>query len=249
MKFILLFTLIIFSQAIDALGGNTFNDNFDRSKRILIQDIYNKLPQKTFYCEATFSGYRIIDKNGFSSDLYQANGRDSVLEWEHVVPVEHFGRFFDVWRDGHDECVDPRGQPFKGRACAIKVSKTFRLMSADMYNLYPAIGAVNGMRSNYKFAEGVVPVKDTGDCDFKVSDDRKVEPKDSLKGIIARTALYMDNAYKNYRLSSSDKQLFNAWNKLYPVTKFECKRTKLIELKQHNSNRFVKTPCIRAGIW
>ena len=65
------------------------------------------------------------------------------VEWEHVVPAENFGRFFSEWRDGSPECVDSKGRSFKGRKCAEKASREYRFMQADLYNLYPAIGAVN----------------------------------------------------------------------------------------------------------
>ena len=52
-------------------------------------------------------------------------------------------------RDGHPECVSSMGKTFKGRNCARKMAILFRYMEADLYNLYPAIGEVNGLRSNY----------------------------------------------------------------------------------------------------
>ena len=48
--------------------------------------------------------------------------------------------------------MDRKGKPFKGRSCAEKVNQEYRFMQADMYNLFPAVGAVNAMRSNYNYA-------------------------------------------------------------------------------------------------
>ena len=80
------------------------------------------------------------------------NKRAHRIEWEHVVPAEAFGQSFKEWREGHPDCVDNRGKSFKGRKCAEKVNPEFRQMQADMYNLYPAVGEVNGLRSNYSMA-------------------------------------------------------------------------------------------------
>lgn len=244
MKIILILGLLVLIDNSKALGGNTDNDSFNKSRKMLANKIYKNLPNETLYCGATFSGGQITNSNGFISSKYK--NRAHKLEWEHIVPVENFGRFFSEWRDGHKECVSS-DKPFRGRNCANKVSREYRLMASDMYNLYPVIGAINAIRSNYQFAEGVI-ANDTGNCEVKIA-DRKIEPKDTIKGIIARTAIYMDKVYEKYRLSSTQKRLFLAWDKLYPVTPNECKRTKLIERLQHNSNRFVKTPCIRAGLW
>lgn len=58
-----------------------------------------------------------------------------------------------MWRDGHDSCVNSKGKTFKGRKCASKLSKEYRYMQSDMYNLFPAIGSVNALRSNYNLLQ------------------------------------------------------------------------------------------------
>tara|TARA_B100001250_G_C19291091_1_gene567581 strand:+ start:380 stop:538 length:159 start_codon:yes stop_codon:yes gene_type:complete len=41
---------------------------------------------------------------------------------------------------------------FKGKKCAEKMNEEYRRMQADMFNLYLAIGEINGRRSNYSMA-------------------------------------------------------------------------------------------------
>jgi len=67
----------------------------------------------------------------------------------------------------------------------------FRLMGADLYNLYPSIGEVNGDRSNYSMA--IIPgeKRKYGQCDVEIK-KRKVEPMESVRGNFARTYLYME---------------------------------------------------------
>jgi len=65
------------------------------------------------------------------------------------VPAHAFGQAFKEWRDGAPDCVDSKGRLFKGRNCARKMVKLFRFMEADLFNLQPAIGEVNGLRSHY----------------------------------------------------------------------------------------------------
>ena len=49
-------------------------------------------------------------------------------------------------------------------------------MQADMYNLYPAIGEVNGRRSNYSMAIIKGEKREFGKCDVEIK-SRKIEPK------------------------------------------------------------------------
>ena len=61
-------------------------------------------------------------------------------------------------------------------------------MQADMFNLYPAIGAVNALRSNYNFTMLPDAKSDFGTCEMKI-DNRKADPPEAARGQIARTYL------------------------------------------------------------
>jgi deoxyribonuclease-1 len=78
--------------------------------------------------------------------------RSRRVEWEHVVPAQSFGQSFKKWREGDSKCVNKKGKAFKGRKCAEKVNMEYRYMQADLYNLVPANGQVNAIRSNYSYA-------------------------------------------------------------------------------------------------
>lgn len=145
-------------------------------------------------------------------------------------------------------CVNNKGKTFKGRRCAEKVNHEYRYMQADMFNLYPAIGAVNALRQNYNFT--VLPDEDSdfGSCEMKI-DDRKAEPPVRSRGRIARTYLYMEDAYKRYNISNQQRQLMNAWDKMYPVDSWECLRAKRITELQKNSNMVVQSRCEAKELW
>jgi deoxyribonuclease-1 len=112
-----------------------------------------------------------------------------------------------------------------------------------MYNLYPAIGAVNALRSNYNFTMLPAAKSDFGSCAMKV-DNRKAEPPEIARGEIARTYLYMEDAYKRYSMSKAQRQLISAWDKMYPVTDWECSRAKKIFKLQKNKNEVVASRCV-----
>jgi len=132
--------------------------------------------------------------------------RSKRVEIEHVVPAENFGRTFSGWRDGHSQCVNNKGESFKGRKYAEKINSEYRYMQSDMFNLYPAVGAVNAMRSNYNFVMLSGGVSSFGICNMQV-ENRKAQPPKKSRGMIARSYLYMDLTYNRYNMSKSPRKL------------------------------------------
>ncbi len=226
-------------------GGNTSNDSFSHAKKLLGQ-VYTD-HRVTFYCGAEYDAQgNITLPEGFTTPKHEK--RADKIEWEHALPAENFGQTFTEWRDGAPECVDNRGKEFRGRKCAEKVNQEYRLMQADMYNLYPAIGAVNAMRSNFNYQMLAGEPSTFGTCEMKIA-DRKAEPPTRARGQIARTYFYMQDSYSRYHMSRQQEQLMQAWDKQYPVDAWECTRAKRIEALQGNENKFVKQPCVAAGLW
>jgi len=245
MKIFLIVALLLITTPLFA--GNTKIESFSKAKKILAK-LY-KQHQITFYCGCRYNkkqvdhqscGYkpkRPLTKKG------KINKRAHRIEWEHVVPAHAFGQSFKEWRKGDPKCVSKKGKSYKGRKCASKSSKEFRRMEADLYNLVPAIGEVNGNRSNYSMAMIPGEIRKYGECDVEIS-GRKVEPTEGIRGNIARTYFYMDWAYPGRGIiSKKNRKLFEAWSKSDPVDQWECERARLIEKKQGNENQFVKSQC------
>jgi deoxyribonuclease I len=237
-----LLATLLFSAASSA---NQEIDSFSKAKRLLEKQVYNN-HRITLYCGATFdASKKVTAPEGFSTTKYVKRAKK--IEWEHVVPAENFGRTFSEWRDGHKQCVNSKGKSFKGRRCAEKVNTEYRFMQADMFNLYPAIGAVNALRSNHNFTMLPAAQSDFGRCAMKI-DDSKAEPPEIARGQIARTYLYMENTYKRYSMSKAQRQLMNAWDKMYPVDAWECTRAEKISKLQKNQNDVVESRCESKGL-
>ena len=135
------------------------------------------------------------------------------------------------------------GTKFKGRKCTEKVSEEYRRMQAEMFNLYPAIGELNGRRSNYSMAIIKGEKREFGKCDVEIK-NKKVEPRESIRGEIARTYIYMDSVYPGRGIiSKKNRKLFDAWNKSDPVDQWECERARRIEKIQGNRNEVVMRDC------
>jgi len=237
-KYLLLLASLSLSFSIYA--DNHSNDSFSKAKRLLEKQVYfdNKT---TLYCNAHYDYQKhVIPPEGFNTTKYVK--RSQKIEWEHVVPAENFGRTFVEWREGNSACVNSKGKAFKGRRCAEKTNQEYRYMQADMFNLYPAIGAVNALRKNYNFTMLPSGQSSFGSCAMKIS-NKKAEPPVSSRGRIARTYLYMEQNYKKYHMSKAQQQLMSAWDKMYPVDKWECQRAERIAKLQGNTNEIVASRC------
>ena len=112
-------------------------------------------------------------------------------------------------------------------------------MSADLYNLRPAVGAVNALRKNFRMAQLAGEPRDFGSCDVEVLDG-KFEPRDRIRGEVARTYFYMEAAYPNRGIiAKSQRKLLLAWHRLDPVDEDELALAQEINLIQGNENPFV----------
>ena len=199
-----------------------------RDARKQMKDLYGE----TLYCGCRFTTTTDID---FSSCNYRPREnpnrksfkRTKRIEWEHIVTAHNMGQHLPCWRDG-------------GRKNCSANDTTFKIMEGDMHNLYPAIGEVNGDRSNFMFNQWTNnPEPMYGECetiiDFK---EKKIQPRKEVRGLIARVHFYMEKTY-GINLSSQDRKLFEAWDKMYPVTSSECARDYRIFKVQGDHNPFV----------
>lgn len=242
-KILLTLTLIIsFIQA----NGNTQIDSFSKAKKILRNQIYNTDNLKiAFYSQCTYESKKVNNKYKLVVNKESCgylprkpkNKRSNYIEWEHIVPAHAFGHSLPCWNTGNDICTKKSGKEYKGRKCCNKVSKEFKLMQADMYNLVPAIGEINGDRNNFTFTELEGEPRVYGKVNFEVDfKARKVEPPEYAKGQIARTYMYFHKTY-NLPISKKQMNLYKAWDKQYPMTNKEKLVYKKIEKIQ--GNKFV----------
>ena len=206
--------------------------SFSAAKRQLVS-VYDHLPgATTFYCGCDYQrvGKKLLpDLHSCGYRVRKQKTRASRIEWEHVMPAWAFGHQLQCWQEG-------------GRKNC-KKDKRFKAMEADMHNLVPALGEVNGDRAHYRFTDmGQTPFQ-YGHCqmvvDFK---GRKAQPPERARGAIARTYLYMQEQYR-VKLSGSQLKLMQSWDRLYPVTALECERHRLVSQQQGWPNPHLVQQC------
>ncbi len=218
--------------------GNQKISSFSRSKRIIMEIFEGR--QNTFYCGCRYTKDKEVYLNSCGYKVRKNGKRAKRLEIEHVVPASDFGGGLPSWLEGHPECLSSKKKPYKGRRCATKISKLFAYMEADLYNLQPAIGEVNGDRSNYPPAILEGEEREYGKCDVEIEDE-KFEPRPKIRGNIARSYMYMDWAYPGLRIiHSGNRKLIEGWHKADPVDDAEREWAKKVQEAQGNKNPFIK---------
>ncbi len=118
----------------------------------------------------------------------------------------------------------------------------YRLIAADLHNLYPMQASVNLKRRNAEFgniAEPEVPAAIKRGCELYKS-FQDLEPSDALKGDVARVYLYMATTYE-VPLKGEFKTMLE-WHQLDPPDDGERDRNNRIEAIQGTRNIFVDSP-------
>ena len=178
-----------------------------------------------FYCGCRYNGNR-VDLKSCGYQPRKNPQRAARIEWEHVVPAWVIGHQRRCWQQG-------------GRKQCARSDETFRRTEADLFNLVPSIGEINGDRSNLSFAWLPQPPTQYGACpmvvDFKAG---KAMPRPKVRGMIARNYFYMSQRY-GLRLSKQERRLFEAWSRHYPVESWERQRNQRIACVMGWGNPFV----------
>lgn len=217
----------VIALGLTVIAGTAFAEapsSFSAAKKVLDTQVY-KGHQVTFYCGCSYGEAPTPGKPGRTRLTPDASScglkprknanRAGRIEWEHIVPAWEFGHQLQCWQEG--------GR----RAC--KKNPQFRQMEADMRNLVPAVGELNGDRSNFRY--GMIPGEPRayGSCDFEVDFKARVaEPAPSIRGDVARTYFYMAQKY-GLKISSKQRKLFEAWDREDPVDGWESERLRRIQ--------------------
>lgn len=148
------------------------------------------------------------------------------IEWEHITPAWVIGHQRQCWQNG-------------GRKNCVATDPVFRAMEADAHNLTPVVGEVNGDRSNFRLTQLTSTPYQYGACRTRVDfTQRAAEPRDEVKGFVARVQFYMHDWY-GLSMSRQQQQIFSAWDRQYPVSTWELERDRRIARIMGHSNPYV----------
>ena len=140
---------------------------------------------------------------------------------------------------------------------------------SDMHHLYPTRGNVNSSRGNKPFGEiddnqtdkwwrldyyeTSIPSQFIDEFSEVDNDNEKFEPREDVKGNIARSMFYFYTIYNdvaNQNFFDIQKDILYAWHKQDPVDQMELSRTYSIAGYQNNiPNPFVLDSSLIKRIW
>lgn len=217
----------LLALALAILPGPAFAfESYGAVKRALFENVFSE-DRRTLYCGCAFDADRRPDLETCGYVSPGNSERSKRIEVDHVVPASWIGQGRPCW---HDKiCRDTRGRAFKGRKCCLAIDPAFRSAYMDMHNLWPTVGEVNEIRSNYRFGLIDGERRRFGACDIEI--DRKshlAEPRPEIRGDIARISLYMEAAH-GIRLKAEQRRLFEMWNRDDPPDVAERRRSQIIE--------------------
>ncbi len=118
-------------------------------------------------------------------------------------------------------------------------SSRFNQIEMDMHNLYPSDKGANQERLAYAFAE--IPGEKwwREDCDLEIDKHKRLaEPREAVRGDIARAALYMEERW-GIPIYQRQRSLLLRWHQEDPPDAHEHWRNDQIEAYQGNRNPWI----------
>jgi deoxyribonuclease-1 len=213
--------------------------SFSTAKRRLAAEVYFD-HHVDLYCGCEYDDDDRVDASSCGFEARSNEERGARIEWEHMVPAARFGQHRACWRG--ETCDGHRGRECCSRSPASGGDEEFRAMEGDMHNLAPAVGELNGDRSNRPYGIVDEEPREYGACDFEIDRDAGrdgvTEPAESIRGDVARAWLYM-SAEWGMQLTAEELTLFEAWHESDPPDEWEIARNQRIARVQGNANLFV----------
>ena len=145
------------------------------------------------------------------------------LAVEHAYPAQWMAESFDC--DDRNTCPFPE----------------YGFAEADLHNLWPVLSSINSSRRDVPY--GIIEPDERRfetfcpDYERTSAPDARVEPRDDMKGDLARSVLYMAYAY-GLPLHGLDELLID-WHRSDPPDETERWRNYVIERLQGNRNPFI----------
>ena len=246
-RFILaLFASIFLSVPVIAGPPTSFNSGKKAATKL-----WWEIGATTFYCSCPYRWATDEEKEIRKGNLWveadqcnyepkdpltsagKPNARVSRVEWEHVVPADWIATGFQCQEMTRSECRKIDG---------------YKEAEGDLFNLVPAVGELNGDRSAR--LHGVIEgeEREYGTCNFEVTTEGPeeephlrglAEPKEDIRGDIARIWFYMEMKY-GVEIPEDNRADYVKWNQDDPVDDPERDRNEVISKKMGWPNPFVE---------
>ena len=206
-------TILCSALCVSIVAKNEKFKNFDVARDDVFWPVLYKFGGETVYCGLEFKE----DKNNLLS---------LTLSIEHAVPQSWIVKRYGCKKCG--DCTDSE--------CGFAIG--------DLHNLWPVIAKVNSSRRNFSFGE-IPGEKDRrftrfcSDYERTKGSNAVIEPREAVKGDLARSVLYMLATYDMELPSDMDEEMLSRWHRCDPPDKLEMQRNNAIEKLQGNRNPYI----------
>lgn len=200
--------LLIFLLPSHILAEQTVINNYEDARdNYFYNKLYIETTGESLYC-------------GEARPISVGNGRSL----EHIMPADWMAEHFGC--PNRNECDN----------------QTYKHAESDLHNLWLAVKSINSSRSDNLYGE--IP-NGEGEARFDYcpefnrtyGSDAIVEPRDSVKGNIARSLFYMHDEY-GFDLKGM-KPMLKRWNRLDKPNEHEHWRNERIFELQRTRNKFI----------
>ena len=205
--------LVLLLVCSPAVAQQFVFDSYDHVRRnVFWQEVYPR-GGVTLYCGLPFAaGQRAVD------------GRRITIE--HAYPAD--------WIASHHRCENRD-------SCEVDA---YGRAAADLHNLWPAIGNINSSRQDLSLVE--IPGEQRRrfedfcpDYERTSGQDAIVEPRDAVKGDMARSILYMLDSYKLPLPVNMRRDMLRIWHEEDPPDAVERWRNGIIKNLQGTANPYI----------
>jgi len=232
-------TVVLLSLALMLFGrGYDAPDNRSQAKNLLkMIDLDYKVARLTG-CHYTYDTTSCMDKTIVDLSTCNVTEANQTIKWIQVVPDIFFGRHMACMNE--KVCINVfTKEKFGSPMCCRRINTTYKQMEADLFNLIPVVSEVALKQGVRIFDDVKKPMFSIGNIMFDMD---YMEPRDEVKGDVARVYLYMDERY-GLDLSQQQQEVFKRWHKLDPVDAHECTVAEIILKVQGGHNTLVEEGC------
>jgi len=231
-----------------ALGGEIKKRYFKPSQLISfenakteIKEIYSLGGQReTFHCGCVFDELLQVSSNICSQKPEKTESKSSrkeFVKWVHAMPLQVIGKRLKCRTE--NTCDSSMAQ-----RCCNQVSPKFKIIQADMHNIFPSIHTKKTFH-NSEFEDrgsGGFNGFFGGMEEYKLcKEDRQEFPLEHIQGDLARAYFYTSIQYR-IPIPAELEDRLRAWHYQDPPSAWEEKRNTLIENVQGNRNPFIDHP-------
>ena len=218
-------------------------DNLITREKIELLNVAYSHNKRTFMCNCSFDKIK-VNYDDCSYFPKVNNDKAHEVKWKQLINSKFIFRRYPEWKLGHNSCKTKKGDKYKRKKCVKKLYKNeLKLINNDLHLYYPIIKQISIMMRNKRFGTINKERRKFGECNLEIG-KLYIEPRDSIKGDIARTFLYFSENYmKNNFLKDKQKKLFKTWSSNDPVDQWECERNKNIKKLTGISNNILDHLC------